>query len=331
MRRRIVLAAVTCLAIAGAFYTTSGSPPPTPTRPGTFVFAVLGDAPYYIWEDIKYRLVLKDLDAHDLQWVLHVGDIFWRPCTDGRYARSLGEFNSLRHPVIYTPGDNEWTDCWEPGSGGFAPRERLGRLRQIFFAEPTRSLGARRLPLLSEASHPPFAEFVENARWTHAGIIFATVHLVGSRNGMRGFAARTTADDEAAKRRTEAATAWLRETFAEARSVNASAVVIGFHGNPAFEERPGDPDREVFEPFIAALEEEVALFDGPVLVVHGDDHIYTVDRPLIRRTTGKRLEHFTRLQVPGSPQVGWVRVVVTHGATAPFSFEARVVPRWKYW
>jgi hypothetical protein len=331
MRPRTVATAVTCLALAGTFYATSGPPPPAPTRPGTLTFAVLGDAPYYIWEDIKYRLVLKDLSAHDLQWVLHVGDIFWRPCSDERYARSLGEFNRLRHPVIYTPGDNEWTDCWEPGSGGFAPLERLGRLRQIFFAQPTLSLGTRRLPLVSQASHPRFAEFVENVRWTHAGIIFATVHLVGSSNGRRGFPARTPADDEAAKRRTVAATAWVRETFAEARSANVPAVVIGFHGNPAFEERPGDPDREVFEPFIAALEEDVALFDGPVLVVHGDDHIYTVDRPLIRRTTGQRLENLTRLQVPGSPHVGWVRVVVTHGATAPFSFEPRVVPRWKYW
>lgn len=33
----------------------------------------------------------------------------------------------------------------------------------------------------------------------------------------------------------------------------------------------------------------------------------------------------------GSPEIGWVRVVVTRGAENPFTFEEHVVPRWKYW
>ena len=78
---------------------------------------------------------------NDLRWAIDVGDIFWRPCTDERYRQTLNEFNGLRHPVIYTPGDNEWTDCWEPGSGGFLPLDRLNRIRQIFFQNPTRSMG----------------------------------------------------------------------------------------------------------------------------------------------------------------------------------------------
>ena len=107
-------------------------------------------------------------------------------------------------------------------------------------------------------------------------------------------------------------------------------MVIGFHGNPNFEDPPDNP-RQAFEPFLTALEEEVERFARPVLAVHGDRHDYTVDHPLVRRTTGQRLARFTRLQVPGSPAVGWVRVVVTPGADSPFAFEERVVPRWKYW
>jgi hypothetical protein len=56
-----------------------------------------------------------------------------------------------------------------------------------------------------------------------------------------------------------------------------------------------------------------------------------VDHPLLRRTTGRGLEILTRLQVPGSPEVGWVRVVVTPGVEAPFTFEKHVIPAWKYW
>ena len=69
--------------------------------------------------------------------------------------------------------------------------------------------------------------------------------------------------------------------------------------------------RRAYEPFAAALEEEVERFGKPVLAVHGDDHELIVDYPLVRRTTGRWLANLTRLEVPGSPDVGWVRVVVT--------------------
>jgi hypothetical protein len=91
----------------------------TPNPPSSFTFAALGDAPYDSLEVRRFRLVLREIEAHDLTWVLHIGDIFWRPCSDDQYRLALARFNSLRYPVIYTPGDNEWTDCLgacgEPG------------------------------------------------------------------------------------------------------------------------------------------------------------------------------------------------------------------------
>lgn len=322
-----VLAAV----VATALWATSGVPPPAANPAGSFAFAALGDAPYYSWEVLRFRLVLRAMDAHDLSWVLHIGDIFWRPCTDEHYRTALDRLNGLRHPVIYSPGDNEWSDCWEPGSGSFAPRERLTSLRRMFFANPRQSLGGRRLPLATQSDRPAFREFVENARWAHAGITFATVHLVGSGNGARSFPGRTGADDEEVRRRSEAAAAWLRETFAEAAAAGAPAVVIGFHGTLGFGLALEDARRRAYEPFAAALEEEVERFGKPVLAVHGDDHEFTVDHPLVRRTTGELLANFTRLEVPGSPDVGWVRVVVAPGAVQPFAFQPLVVPRWKFW
>ena len=115
-----------------------GLDPPAPNPPGSFSFGVMGDAPYNVLEEAQFRLVLRDLDAHDLSTVISVGDIFWRPCSDEMYARARDQFNGLRHPVVYTPGDNEWFDCWEPGSGGYEPQERLARLRQIFYTSSTR-------------------------------------------------------------------------------------------------------------------------------------------------------------------------------------------------
>jgi hypothetical protein len=328
-RALFVVSAVAIIALAG--WATRGVPAPSPNPPGSFAFAALGDAPYNPLEVLQFRLVLRAMDAHDLSWVLHIGDIFWRPCTDDHYRTALDRFNSLRHPVIYSPGDNEWTDCWEAGSGSFAPRERLASLRRIFFADPRRSLGARPLPLATQGDRPAFSEFVENARWSHEGITFATVHLVGNGNGMQPFPARTAADDEEVQRRSEAAAAWLRETFAEAAAAEAPAVVIAFHGTVRLGRPKEDAERRGYEPFATALEEEVERFGKPVLAVHGDFHEFTVDQPLVRRTTGQRLANFTRLEVPGSPAVGWVRVVVTPRAAQPFAFEPLVVPRWKFW
>jgi Calcineurin-like phosphoesterase len=329
--RKMWAGAIILLSLVAFVLLTRGPETPTPNPPGTFSFAVLGDAPYDQLEEIQYRLVLESLNSHDISWVIHVGDIFWRPCTDEHYQQTLERFNSLRHPVIYTPGDNEWTDCWERQSGGFKPTERLDRIRKIFFANHTRSLGHNSIALVSQGDQEPYKEFVENARWIHKGIVLATIHLVGSQNGMKPFPGRTASDDDAARRRTDAATAWLRETFNEARTLNASAVVISFHASPDFDDSPDDPDRKPFEPLLTALEDEAERFARPVLIAHGDDHTYTIDQPVVRAATKRRLENVTRLEVPGSPQVGWVRVVVTPGADNPFAFEPHVIPRWKYW
>ena len=199
-------------------------PTPEEPDPGTFAVAFLGDAPYYVWEDIRFRRLLRQLNASELAAVVSVGDIFWRPCSDEMYFKHLEYFDSVRHPVIYTPGDNEWADCHEPRVGGYEPLDRLAKIREVFFADPARSLGDGKMELASQGASPPFEEYVENARWEQQGIVFATVHLVGSRNALEPFPGRTAADDEESTRRTAAAAAWVRAAFARARETAAPAV-----------------------------------------------------------------------------------------------------------
>ena len=318
---------------AGAYLVTKSAHEPVATTTAapagapSFSIAVLGDAPYFAWEEAKYQRILREIDAQDFAFVIHVGDILWKPCDDARYARTRQEFDRVRHPLIYTPGDNEWSDCWERDAGRFDPLERLKRLREIFFREPEHSLGARRIPVVSQRSRSGFEAFVENVRWSHQGAIFATVHVVGSGNGTDD--RRGAADTRDAQRRIEAAAAWVRETFAEAIATQAPAVVIGLHANPFFEDR-GSARRRPYDPFVTALEEEAARFGRPVLIVHGDHHIYVVDHP-VSASTGQRLDHVTRLQVPGSPLVGWVRVGVSIKSTPAFTFESHTIPVWQYW
>jgi hypothetical protein len=320
----VVVAAFTALVRS-----TNGPPAPTANPPGTFAFGALGDAPYYTWEDWRYPLTLEDMDGNDLAFSIHVGDIFWRPCSDDRYERSLRWFNGLKRPLIYIPGDNEWADCWTEQQGGFNPRDRLAHLRRTLYPRPAFSLGRQTLPLETQSANPAFAEFVEHARWSWSGLLFATIHVVGSGNFTQRFPARTAADDRESRRRLEAALAWFHETFARAKSQSATAVVVSFHADPGFYGSPAN--QAPFKPLLDAFEDEAVAFDRPVLLIHGDSHHFTTDHPLKARATQKTIGNVMRLEVPGSPLVGWVRVVVTPGATPSFAFEQRLVPRWKYW
>ncbi len=305
-------------------------PPPEPLA-GTFSFAALGDAPYGPLEEIRFGRVIRQLDAAPLSMVVHVGDILWRPCSDDLYRERLAAFQSQRHPLVYTPGDNEWTDCHERIAGSYQPLARLKRLREIFYEYPSQSLGGAPIQLAVQSTDTTWTEFVENARWSHARVVFVTIHMVGSRNGTEGFEGRTERNDAESVRRTAAATAWLRSAFDVADSTDALAVVIAMHADPMFEPPVDDDYRLAYEPFLETLEQVVERFPRPVLMVHGDNHEYIVDLPLVNRTTGRVLENFTRLEVMGSPEVGWVEVTVDTSAPDPFRFTPHRVPRWKIW
>lgn len=306
---------------AAALLAACGDGPPIDATPASgFSFGVFGDGPYELGEGRKFARVLGEVNESDVQWLIHVGDLFWYPCSDEHYRMRRDALDAVRHAVVYTPGDNEWTDCYGRREGRYRPLERLSSLRRVFFSTPTRSLGQRPLELESQSADTAFAEFVENARWSRGRFVFATIHMVGSNNGMKKFRNRTAADDSAAARRTRAAIAWLDETFAHARRDSARGVVLALHANVGL----GIESRGHYESFVAALERQVATFDGSVLLIHGDTHEYRVDQPLTD-SVGKVYRNFVRLETFGSPEIGWVRVVVDTVAGRITRYEPRLI------
>lgn len=306
---------------------TAGCGPPSAESvpPGSFAFGVFGDGPYYPWEQGRFRRVLDDVSRADVQWLLHVGDLLWYPCSAAAFEARLRQLNAVPLPVVYTPGDNEWTDCHEERPGRYEPLDRLAILRRTFFSEPGRSLGARAMPLTSQAVDSTFADFPENARWTYGGFVFSTIHLVGSSNGQEDFPGRTAAHDAEVARRTEAALAWLDGAFATAREDSAKGVVLAVHANVGM-----DPEREPragYDRFVERLGQHAAAFPGPVLFIHGDSHTMQVDQPL-RDAQGRPYPNFTRLETFGSPDIGWVRVVVDTVAGQIAAYEPRLMRGW---
>jgi hypothetical protein len=311
MKRTFVVAAL-ALACAPA--------EPRPRPPNTFAFAVFGDGPYRASERGRFASVIADVNRNDVAWFLHVGDILSGSCSDSTLAQRLRELNTIRIPVLYTPGDNEWTDCH---GRGFEPLGRLKRIRETYFANPSRSIAGAAMPVESQSANPAWKEFVENARWRRGGFLFVTVHMVGSRNGMEPFRSRTPAHDSAVVRRTAAALDWIDSAFAVAKADSLSGVVIAIHANPRFHRQRDSP----YESFLTRLAERTAAFPGEVLFIHGDTHEYTVDHPLMRAGTSDSLPNFTRLETFGSPRIGWVRVVIDSVAGRVVEFEPRVMRR----
>jgi hypothetical protein len=269
------------------------------------------------------------MNAADLRFVVHVGDILWFPCSDHAFRDRLARINAIRHPVMYTPGDNEWTDCHEQIAGGYRPLERLERLRTIFFATPGRTLGGTPATVEPQSEDPAFPEYVENVRWRVGGFLFATLHLVGADNATEPFDGRTAADDDEARRRTEAALAWLGAAFDLARADRLHGVVIAFHANPGLE--AGPEPRPGYGPLLEHLGALTEEYAGEVLLIHGDSHTQRVDHPLHNRRSGEPLRNFTRLETYGSPNIGWVRVVADSTAGRFLAFEPRRIPARLLW
>ena len=292
------------------------SPPPPPLMPvaqlsaNTFAFGVVGDAPYQRSEMPAFRRVLDDVNKSNVEWLIHVGDIQWYPCTDSAYKEKLDTMNTVDRAVIYTPGDNEWTDCHTYKEGRYPPLDRLASLRRIFFSHPTSSLGRHPIALESQAQDPAFAEFPENARWIRGGFVFTTVHIVGSGNASMPFRGRTAANDAEVVRRERAAIAWIDSAFSKARAMSAKGVVIAMHGDMYFENPPGETGpKRPYANLVGRLRTHTGAFVGQVLVIHGDSHFQRVDHPL-SDTAGRVYPNFTRLETFGAPEIGWVRVVV---------------------
>ncbi len=293
-------------------------------------FAVIGDLAYVAAREPQLDAVLADINKSPLGFVVHLGDLGGSragSCTDELRQMRLRQFQASTHPLIFTPGDNDWTDCHaDQGTPGGDPLERLETLRKVFFPGE-RSLGKRTLPLVRQSREPAFASYRENVRWEMSGVTFLTIHVVGSNNG-RG---RTPQSDAEYTERTAANIAWLAAGFAYAKARASIGVVILQHANmfPGLEPFPDEAKGKDngFDATRAALAKEAADFGNPVLLVHGDTHFFRVDKPFMRRRgSDPAIENVTRVEGFGDPFHHWVQIDVEPKNPSVFAIRERIVP-----
>jgi len=287
-----------------------------------FTFAVIGDIPYGDGQIAAFPGRIDQLNAdRQVQLVDHLGDIKSGSsvCSDDYFAAIRKQFDRITDPLVYTPGDNEWTDCHRPNNGGYNPLERLDKVRSTFFPSPGRTLGKHPVKVTSQLDQG----YPENVSYDRAGVSFAAVHIVGSNNSLLPWTGNTTATPEQTSEvlgRTAADVGLIRGTFAHARSTRARAVVLLTQAD-MFDPTVTDPqfsDYFGFQPIVRAIAEESARFTGPVYLFNGDSHAYNEDHPLdigshwlASYGVKSPATNLTRITVEGSTAVDeWLKVTV---------------------
>lgn len=109
-----------------------------PAQAQTYRFALMGDTPYSDYERQELPKLLTAVAATRPAFLIHVGDIKSsnESCADPLLTARRDLLDAYSGALIYTPGDNEWTDCHKLTAGHFDPVERLNKLRQLFSPPP---------------------------------------------------------------------------------------------------------------------------------------------------------------------------------------------------
>lgn len=258
--------------------------------------AVIGDVRYGTAQEATFGGLIGAINADPkVRIVAHLIDIKSGSTTwsDEPFAVVAAAFETFTDPVVYTPGDNEWTDCHRVNNGSYHPLERLAAVREVFFAEPGGTLGR----------HPMRVDYqpalIENVRWIASRVAFTARHVIGSNNGLApwsglGHTTPTAAQTAEVSQRIAATFDWIDDTFDTAEVGGLRGVVLAMQAD-TWDPAPAGAQ----EAIVARIAERTAAFEGQVLLLQGDSHVYTADNPL--------------------SLLNFIRIVV-HGETLPFEY-----------
>ncbi len=265
--------------------------------------------------------------------------------------KTLNWFNSFDKVLIYTPGDNEWTDCVGTSNGAYDPLGRLDLLRKTYFASNL-SLGRRPIALQRQSDDAKYSLFVENAMLVKAPVVFATINLPGSNNNLeykttQGNPNKFFDNDKEYTARNAANLAWLAKAFQTARDTHSLGVMLFVQANifEFFLDPITGSTHSGFSDFVSALRKETNNFAGEVVLVSGDTHFMRIDKPLTDKypgcisakgdckpydgpvdDRGARVLNFTRVEVPGQSDVHWMICHIRPNSRNLFQFEFMIMP-----
>ena len=308
-----------------------------------FTYAVIGDTPYGLAQLENFPDDVAEINADpQVRLVMHLGDIKngSSECTTPYFEQIRADLSLFTDPFVYTPGDNEWTDCHRANNGAYWPAgpvlngdsrpARLGEIHRIFFDHPGWTMGQHPLRVETQGGN-----YVENVLWNQSDVEFGDLNVPGSNNDWLPWfeQPRTSSQVDEVTNRTKADLVWLDRIFDRARDEHAKAVAIGIQADmwdPAIE---GDPSQyDHFQPIVQALAREALRFRGPVLLLNGDSHKFVDDHPLADPSQpqnksiygiGQDVPNLRRITVNGSttPCHEWLKLTADPHSKEVFSYQ----------
>lgn len=206
----------------------------------------------------------------------------------------------LKKQVFFTPGDNDWTDCnrtnvlsrLKDSPGAHLASVRANLLPSCsLISSSTASITCAPADVVNGipfefqrtsglAGGAPNGDFPENQIWRVGSVLFVTVHMVGSCNGL---SEGMSADD--VEGRNSANQIWLQKAADRAQNdLTITALVVVSHtdvfenGNSCHASYP----KSGYSGYIDALEsvgESLKAKAKPVLFIHGDTAPHCLDQP----------------------------------------------------
>ena len=353
----LVAAAITTGIAAGSRLDGGNNGHANDGRGDTYAIGLWGDLPYSdVQAPVGVPNLIADMNSQDLAFTAHDGDLKAgngtpgsttpTTCADALYTQALGYFNSLKAPAVFTPGDNDWTDCDRPSNGGFNSLERLDHERQAVLQHAVHARPApdapggaddAALPRRERAGpvrrEPPLDDRPRHLRDAeHPGLVQQPLRHQPRPGRGSGTQRRRHRVDAADVRRGDGAQAPSRSCSSR-RPIQGGTRPTA-HALPSaipntLAETDGQPDG--YQSFLLALRTEVIAFGKPVAYVHGDSHYFRIDKPFLD-SAGQRLENFTRVETFGDHQengtndVNWLKVTVDPSSREVFSYQPQIVP-----
>lgn len=329
-----------CAALGIAFALGCGAQSVAYAAPIRYSFAVLaGTMQSPADEAPTQRLIDAIGRERDLSFIVYDGNLRGpkETCHDSLFERRQALLEAARPPLIFIPGQYDWTDCGTPEAGGFDPVERLDQLRQTIFADAT-SMGQNPIPLTRESEVSRFRQYRENVRWQLGDTVFIGLNVPGTNNHYLTAGGRNGEFED----RVIANAFWLEHAAEYARRREARAIVIFIQADPD-PERYERPDRFAWLRFARhsrrdgflelkrSLVKVAQMFRGPVLLIHCDDERaaggFVIDQPL-RNDKGEVMTNLTRIAFAPHDRLNqWIQIDADMARRPPFRVSVREVPK----
>ena len=248
------------------------------TRLEAQTIIILADTPYSDKEKQMLQgpkgSLYQLINTENPSIVMHLGD--FKSGKESCTNELLNEHKLLLDQVypgkiIFTPGDNDWTDCDRSSlTHSFDELERLSYLTKLIFQTPP--LLSRNLTTIKTQDSQ-----IENKLWVNERLAISTLHIAGTSNGRVHIAKSNVKKAiEKANKRDSNNLAWLKKIEDDAK--NFDALIIGFQAdiyqskiiNSEACTAQSSKTCDAFAIYRKAFEQLAKRINKPVLISHGD-------------------------------------------------------------